>query len=171
VWGPGAAPVTADRGHPGASGRARRGQGGRRRRRAFDTAARHGGGARGRGGPRRPCQVGQKGGAGYGAPAPPCGGCPTRPPGGFIQGEGPAEQRRGTRWRAPASVQGPIKVGQTGDGRGGRSLPAVTVSPSLLESRAPPLSLPHRTRQAPSPPRVPTRARRPWHPRGRREWR
>jgi len=58
-----------------------------------------------------PARWGKGRGAEYGAPVPPCGGCPAGPLGGVIQGEWPAERRRGRRVGAPASTQGPIKAG------------------------------------------------------------
>jgi len=102
---------------------------------------------------------------GMAPPGPPSGAAVTR----ASLGESPrggAERRRGRRRGAPASVQGHIKTGQagpTGVGRGGRRLPVVTVPPLPLKlgvSSPSPLSS--------SRPRVPTRTRRPWHPRGRR---
>ena len=55
------------------------------------------------------------------------------------------ERRRGRRRGAPVSVEGPIKTGQagpTGEGRGGRRLPAVTSPTPPPETRVspPPLS-------------------------------
>jgi len=79
-----------------------------------------------------------------------------------------AGRRLGGRRGAPASVQGPIKTGQsvaTGARWGRRRLPAVTTPPSSPESRPSPLPLAYSL----SRPRIPTRTRWPWHPRGRQE--